>query len=290
VTRVAVSADGRWLAAYTSTNDGQLVLLDRETGRACWRHDFPIARAVGGVAFVPSGTWLVTTHADGRVEVWETATGKPAWAWSDSAGPIRDVQVSADGRRAVTDTAGATALVWSLAPDGAPPAMDALWDWLGGEDAAKAYRAVWLLSRRLDGVAAEVRKRFPPDRGLDPAAELPRLIADLGSPNFGKREAASRELTGLLARYPGLWGRLRSAADRPVSLEAGRRLDRILQAAAAAAPAPTLADIRRFRVLAAVELAATPAARRLLAEWAAGTSVSPLPAGAKAALDRLGAP
>jgi hypothetical protein len=218
------------------------------------------------------------------------ATGKPAFDLAGAGGYVWGLRVSADGRLAVTDAPGATALVCSLAPpepDGPQPGTDLLWDWLAGEDADKAYRAAWMLAGRLDDVADEVRRRLPPEKGPDPTAGLAGLIADLDSAEFAAREAATRELTALLTRHPVLRDRLRIAAERAESAEVKSRLERVLDEAGP--KSPTADDLRRKRVLAAVELAGTPAARKLLAEWAAGTPATPLTIEAKAALDRLAA-
>jgi len=133
---------------------------------------------------------MVADHPRGRPDAaWETASGKLACEWAGSTGDVRGMQVSADGRRAATDADGTTALVWSLAPpEGEGPRLtpDVLWERLGGADAGQAYRAVWLLAGRLDEAADDLRKRLPPERGPD--LNLPRLLTDLDSTEFDKRE------------------------------------------------------------------------------------------------------
>src|SRR5262249_9792343 len=150
---------------------------------------------------------------------------------------------------------------------------------------ALAYRAVWHLAGRWEQEAAEVRKRLPPAKGPDPTMQFDKLLVALGSPNFATREAATRDLTTLLTRFPALRAPVLDAAAKPPSPEVKRRLDQALQAAARAAP--TAAEVFQARVLAAAELAGTPAAREQLAVWAAGTPAMPLTTGARAALDRL---
>jgi WD40 repeat protein len=119
VLRVAVSPDGRWVAACTYSNIGEggwLVLLDRATGRARWRQGFPRQQNVCAVAFASSGRRLLTAHADGRLRFWETITGKLALERAGPPGSVIGLQVSRDSRLAVTDARGAVALVWSLQP------------------------------------------------------------------------------------------------------------------------------------------------------------------------------
>jgi WD40 repeat protein len=120
VARLTVSSNGRWLAASTfSFSDNGLVLLDRATGRVRWQVGVPHRQgAIGGLGFTPSGRWLLSMHMDGRIRVWETLTGKLAFelAGPPVAGSFPGLQLSADGRLAVSDGPGAVALVWSLVP------------------------------------------------------------------------------------------------------------------------------------------------------------------------------
>lgn len=113
VTRLAVSADGKRLAAHTYYNDGELMVFDIGTKAAVWRRPFKLRDAVGGLAFAPDGL-VVTTHADGMVRGWAAKDGAPAFTLRGPDGYVYGLQVSADGRRAVTDAPGATALVWEL--------------------------------------------------------------------------------------------------------------------------------------------------------------------------------
>src|SRR5581483_2536801 len=73
------------------------------------------------------------------------------------------------------------------------PELEARWSDLAGEDAAKAYRAVWAL-------AASPRQSLPLLRGLlKPVAatnadRLRRLVAELDADDFEVRERATRAL------------------------------------------------------------------------------------------------
>jgi WD40 repeat protein len=118
VSRLAVSPSGRLLATYTSHNNGRLAVLDRDTGKPRWQADFPVERGIGAVAFSSSGRWLLTAHRDGRIRVWEARTGQVAHELAGPMGSVWGLQVSGDGRLAITDAPGATALIWSLVPAG----------------------------------------------------------------------------------------------------------------------------------------------------------------------------
>jgi hypothetical protein len=109
-----------------------------------------------------------------------------------------------------------------------------------------------------------------------------RLIADLDSDSFAKRESAERELAGVgeLAR-PALE---RALKGRP-SLEALRRvqglLDRLRQA-------PSGEQVRLLRSVELLEYLGTPEARSLLQALAGGAAEARLTQEARASLERLG--
>jgi WD40 repeat protein len=114
VADLAITPDGRFLAAHTYHNASRLVLIDQVTGRTRWRLDFDSKQTIREIAFAFEGKKLITTHNDGRLRVWDCATGKPAFELVDPAGPLGTLAVSADGTRAITETASPSALIWSL--------------------------------------------------------------------------------------------------------------------------------------------------------------------------------
>jgi hypothetical protein len=107
------------------------------------------------------------------------------------------------------------------------------------------------------------------------------LIADLDSDQFATREAGAKALSELGARAEPA---LREAVKNPTSSEAERQLKLLLKDLD---QGPTPGDIRRSRAIQALELAATPEARKVLAAWAKGAPGARLTEDAKAAVDRL---
>jgi len=69
---------------------------------------------VGGLTFAPEGAAVVTTHADGTIRGWKAADGTPAFKLRGPSGYVERLQLTADGEFAITDSPGATALVWKL--------------------------------------------------------------------------------------------------------------------------------------------------------------------------------
>jgi WD40 repeat protein len=113
-TKLAVSPDGKKLAVHTYYNQAELVLFDTDKTDAIWRQTFKLEDAVGGLAFGANGDAVVTVHADGTLRGWKAADGESAFKLRGPAGYVWVLQLTPDGKHAITDTPGATALVWNL--------------------------------------------------------------------------------------------------------------------------------------------------------------------------------
>jgi hypothetical protein len=179
-----------------------------------------------------------------------------------------------------------TALVWSLKPlagrDLPDPAK--LWADLTGNGPA-LRQAVWMAAQHPDVAVKLFREKWPVPKGPPDAKQVAQLIADLDNPDFARREAATAELAKLGRRAEAA---LRKEWAETTSAEVRRRAEKILACwapcEAAAYPAE---DARELRAVWALELADTPAARTLLAEWAAAKVGNRLCEEAEAALKRL---
>ncbi len=92
ITRVDLSAEGRYLAAGSVEN--QLQLVEVATGRSYHLHGH--RHAVNAVAFSPDGTQLASVASDAELKIWETATGRELLWW-----PLREagrhISFSPDG-------------------------------------------------------------------------------------------------------------------------------------------------------------------------------------------------
>jgi WD40 repeat protein len=270
--------------AYTP--DGSIVLTWESRSRAVLR-DAVSGRGVRTVnvsqsaseafAFSPDGLWLATGGDNGLVALWDVVTGDQVWARGGHPEMVTSLGF-AGPRRLVTGSRDLTALVWDLRP------YDKLrapaWNVLTESDPRDAYLAIWALADD-PGAPALLRSNLPPVTG--PTAERLRdLIADLGAPRFASREAATKVL--------GAFGRLaepdlRAARATTADEEVRNRLDGLLSKLT---PERMPAEVIGARAVAAMELAATAGARKVLTEWAAGAPASRLTIDAKAALRRLG--
>ena len=177
----------------------------------------------------------------------------------------------------LTGSADLTALVWDLKPKEKP--KKPLWDALAGDDAREAYRAIWALSA--DPKGPELLRRQVLVVAAPPAEKVKQWIADLAADRFAVREAATKALQdlGRIAEPE-----LRSAREQATTEESRTRLDALL----AKIPRERVGkEIVHARAVLALELAGTDAAKKLLAEWAAGATGARLTIDAKSALGRL---
>jgi WD40 repeat protein len=254
--QVAFSGDRRFAAYVTLSDDertSNLRLVEMETQQVVWSGTAPgptHARTVPAPVLTPDGRALVTGGDLTSAYVW--GLEPPSWRRQRPARPA-----AADLERA--------------------------WEALAGEDAVKAYEAGWLLSGGGAATALLAERLRPVPT---PSAErLRRLLDDLDSDDFGKREAATRELRALDgAAAPAM----RAALRAHPSLETARRLEEILTAVRRRAT--TREELRDQRAVTALARAGTPEARDLLARLAAGAPGARLTEAAKASLRCLGGP
>ncbi|MBS0208933.1 MAG: protein kinase [Planctomycetes bacterium] len=116
VSAVALSPDGRWLAAGCA--DGSVHWWQADNGRrrdAATQHQGSITQ----LRFDPRGQRLVSCSADKTARLWDVATGKPLEAVLQHAGQVSDAAFSADGRWLITGGADGVVKVWDPAT-GAP--------------------------------------------------------------------------------------------------------------------------------------------------------------------------
>ena len=275
-----ISPDGDWWAVHPY--ETWIEIRDRRTGVERKRLQGPKNAYCWVCTPSPDGKWIVSGWDDGSFHIHEVATGRDLFCRKGHRGSVCDVSFNAGQRTALSSSNDGTSLLWDLhQPTAARSAGSAsLWNDLASEDGAVIYRAIWELCDNPGPAVALLREKLPP---AAPALEkaVQRLVGDLDSDSFRQRERAERELAAL---GPGIVSRLKqllAAADSP---EVRRRLEKLVSVKA---PEPGPEDFRRQRAVQALELAGTPEARTLLAEWAAGLAGAPLTVDSRAALERL---
>jgi hypothetical protein len=161
--------------------------------------------------------------------------------------------------------------------------LEVIWDGLGREDevgAQQAYDSIRTLARfprvTVDFFRLRVRPVLAPDR-----QRLRQWIADLNSPVFARRAAASNELEKL---GPLAGPALRRELQRHPPLEVVRRINTLLKVIEDSPPSS--ADLQAMRAVEALEMIDTSETRKLLEKLAGGAKGSAATCRAKAALDR----
>jgi WD40 repeat protein len=296
VRAVTVAPDGKHLAAVIGA---RTVLICDAAGRELRRFEaaesrpfstpLPLGRwreeryRVLAVAFSPDGKWLISGADDLSVRVWETATGKLVMPFLGHEDAVNQVAVAPDGRSVFSAGADGFIYQWDLSPrpEARPQQQVAsLWAAAADLDPATAVPAAWALVTWSDESRAYTALKL---RQFGPALreQIAKWLADLDSPVFADREAATRAL----ARQ----GRpvvpdLRHLLQTTQSAEVRRRAEDLI---ARLENSYTPEELRALRIVQACELSATTAARNLLHQWASQAPGTLLTDEATAAATRL---
>jgi WD40 repeat protein len=284
------SADGRSIHAAYSTHAGTF-LCQWEVATGSFRG--PVItwpdRHVTALALSPDERTLVcATTKENAIHVWDAVTGAHLGQLAGHHSTVRCLAFSPDGSSLASGSDDTTIVVWKLAARPPLPAvtptpreLERLWDELGGGNAGKAFGANQRLQQSGDAATAALAKHLHPAPGPD-RRRVAALVADLGNDTFITREHASAELA---KGGEGIRRILREEKAKQSNPEVLRRIDEVL-----ATPLPPLVPLTRLQEIRALEVlehVATPAARRVLEELAAGAIDDPVTQAAAASRDRL---
>jgi hypothetical protein len=238
-------------------------------------------------AFAPDGRTLALGGIDRVVRLWDAYTGQEIRRFHGHQEIIWSLAFSPDGRTLASGSGDGIGLLWDLTswPKetglGRPAKLDALWDDLGGGDAARADRAFWALVAAPRSALPLLRDRLMPAQPAD--GKLAGLIADLDSRHFTVREKATQQLEKLGdAAAPAL---RRALAGKP-SAEARRRLEALLASLDQSSRPLSAAAVRERRAVRVLGQVGSAEARTLLEKLAALVEKPGLAAEASAALER----
>jgi RNA polymerase sigma factor (sigma-70 family) len=296
---LAASTDGGLMAARGRRRDfgndgldyGAVQVGDLVTGRQLAK--IPAAAGLIVMAFSPDNRLLAIADT-GRVRLWETASmcevGRISVGAANTPADrpiVRTLAISPDGRLLATGHADSTIVLWDATLGGArgaltPEQADACWAELAGADAARGYAAIWRLAGDPQRAVALLTKRLHAVEAAPPQ-QTRKLIADLDSDDFERRQSAERQLQEFGERAaPALYAALKTN----LALEARRRIEKLLEAQKGSSPVEG-ERLRKLRAVQVLEAIGTPDARFVLETLVRGVPDARLTRAAHAALRRL---
>ncbi len=244
----------------------------------------------GKFAIAPDGRTLATDRNDRTLQLWDAVTGKELLRRSGFDSEVTALAFAPDRRSLATGHGDSTILIWDMgalqisaersshAPDAKE--LEQWWSALAGEDAHAAWTAIWKMAAAPRHVLPLLRQRLKPAVAF-PADEADRLIDDLDSSDFAKREAASKRLAAAGERVvPALEKALKAAT----SLEKRRRIKDLLPTSDIVRSRDVLQAVRAIEVL---EHIGTAEAQQILKTLAQGMPEARVTREAKKSLERL---
>jgi WD40 repeat protein len=269
--------------------DDTVRLYDIARGRELRRFGGKDVLAATAV-FTHDGKTLLAGDAHGRIHFWDVDTGTALFEAGEHRAAVVALNLSRDGKVLASACADGTALIWDVAQltekgraENRPAArdLDALWNDLAANDAARAFDAICALTSDPARAVPLLRDRLQPMPSPD-RAKIDRLIADLNSERFGARNKAGEALEKLGdVAEPAL---RQALAGRP-SLEVRRRIEHLLERIDGPIREPE--QLRHLRAIEILEQIGTPPARQVLEKLAHGAPGARRTREAQAALDRL---
>jgi len=107
--RVAIFSPDKRLWA---TGSEDIVLWDAATRTKLVR--LPYVAEVWGLAFSPDGRWLVSSHNDGAILLWDVQEREVAASFSEHSGSVRAVAFSPDGSRLASASEDKSVMIWNV--------------------------------------------------------------------------------------------------------------------------------------------------------------------------------
>jgi hypothetical protein len=247
---------------------------------------------VRALAFSDDGRTLASAGADHVIRLWEVAGGEERMELRGHAGEIDTLAFAPGGRLLASGSDDRTARLWDASglPARSQPLklsaqeVEKRWSDLASPDAARAYRALWILADAGGQVLPFIREHLPHTEHVATTnpERVSELVAELDNDQFATREKATEELEqiGKPAEAP-----LRKLLSGRHSAEAALRATYLLENLKA--PLLTTQRLRSLRTIELLERIGTREARRLVQELAEGPADARLMREAKASLDRL---
>jgi len=227
-------------------------------------------------AFSYDGRLIATGSADGKVQVWDTVSGRELGSFVDRLkSSVECLAFSPDGKLLVSGHRNGACAMWDLtklnisackAQKFTPAQIEKLWRELASKDAKVAHAAVLALASGGDKAAEFIGKHLKPIP-YD-IKRIERLVADLDHAKYKVREKATQDLRVLSADAESM---LRSAlSNAEASLEVKQRCKLLLNEMKLTFKPKTPPDKQTIRAIAVLRRSGGTVARRILKEIANG--------------------
>jgi RNA polymerase sigma factor (sigma-70 family) len=283
------SPDGRYFAAGSSA-EGAVQVWDLVTGKSLSLTGIR-RRASLALAFSPDGRYIGVGEAgigsSESARIFELLTGKEVCRFDGHDSCVLDF--SPDGRSIAAATGDSSILIWDLTgrldkgrlrpASLSPKEIEVAWNDLAGDNAAKAYQALWTLAAAPKQTIAWLKRRLHPVAAA-PAERVAALISDLDSPRFPVREKARAELLKLGETALTV---IQKTLKKNPPLETRQRLKQIVDRLTTLGPG----QLQPLRAVTVLEQIGTPEARQVLQSLATGVADARLTQEARASLARL---
>jgi len=249
-------------------------------------------RGVQAMAFATDGRTLASGSPDETIRIWELLTTKERLQWSGFKEGVLALAFSPDGKMLASAVNDTTVLIWDVTcrppktPGRAavtlmPSHIEAMWTELASNDVPTAFHAVWNVAcaGRLATplLKNKLKMLVPVDR-----QRITNILADINHEQYGRRDKAVQDLEKVGALCEPL---IQQALKNPPSMDARRRLEKLLEKINGPLPSPDTLHV--LRAIEALELANTAESRQILDTIAKETPPTRVSLDAKASLARL---
>lgn len=215
------------------------------------------------MAYSPDGRQFATGHFQGDVHIWDLATEKEIAHFKGHRGRIAYLKYSHDGKSLASASADTSILIWKspeLPKRNMPTEkeLESHWESFTSLNARTAYSAMLAFRDHPDRFAPFFEKRLG-EHAIAKLRDVPKWIADLDSADFKVREHAFKKLQDM---GPPVRPQLKAALEKPLSLEARRRYEQLLELLNPIEIDPDAVLVQRIHELA--QMVNTPEVKRLL--------------------------